>query len=69
MDWTLIAQETAIGSHVTVGDYIETLEALFLLRVVPAVRILGQAAPSFRKRRKVCLFPGPLSLCRDDGLD
>ena len=53
VDWSGLAQETGIGSHVTAREYVETLEALFLLRVVPAVRSLGSPQISLRKRRKI----------------
>ncbi len=66
VDWVSIAQETSVGSHVTVREYVETLEALFVLRVVPAVRSLGDPRVSLKKRRKI-YFQDPFLLATAQG--
>jgi len=53
VDWAILAQMTTIGSHNTVADYIETLEALYILKPLYQLKQLGGAQFSFRKRRKI----------------
>jgi len=53
VDWALLAQMTTIGSHNTVADYIETLEAFYVLKPLYQLKQLGGAQFSFRKRRKI----------------
>ncbi len=53
INWIILSQNTSIGSHVTIADYIEVLEHLFALHVLYQVRTLGSSHISFRKRRKV----------------
>jgi predicted AAA+ superfamily ATPase len=53
VDWLMLSQESGIGSHHTAKDYVETLEAFFVLRVVHALRSLGGEEISFRKRKKI----------------
>lgn len=53
LDWLMISQESGIGSHHTAKDYIETMEAFFVLKVIYALKSLGGKEISFRKRKKV----------------
>jgi len=53
LDWLLISKESGIGSHHTIKEYVETLEAFFLLKVIYAVKHLGGNEFSFRKRKKL----------------
>jgi len=53
VNWDIISQLTTIGSHNTVAEYIETLELMYVLKVIYQVRNLGGRELSFRKRKKV----------------
>jgi predicted AAA+ superfamily ATPase len=53
IDWFLISKESGIGSHHTVKDYIEILEAFFVLKVIYAIKQLGKNEISLKKRKKV----------------
>jgi predicted AAA+ superfamily ATPase len=55
LDWRDVARETDIGSHNTVRQYVEDLEALFLWHVVYRTRTLGDARPALRAPKKVHL--------------
>lgn len=53
LDAHLITQMTAVGSHNTIAQYLETLEGFYVLRLINQPRTLGAALPAFKKRKKV----------------
>lgn len=59
--WDIITQLTSIGSHNTVAEYVDFLEASFILKNLYQTKNLGSGDMSFRKRRKV-YFIDPFTL-------
>ena len=53
LGWRDVARETDIGSHNTVREYVEDLEALFLWHVVCRSRALGDVRPALRAPKKI----------------
>jgi predicted AAA+ superfamily ATPase len=53
LDWRDVARETDIGSHNTVREYVEDLEAIFLWHVVYRARALGDVRPALRAPKKI----------------
>ncbi len=56
LDWLHISQAAGIGSHHTVREYIEVMEAFFVLKILYALKNLGGYQISFKKRKKIYFF-------------
>lgn len=58
LSWHGLAERVAAGSKNTVSDYLQTLQACYLVQIVPQPGSLGARTPAPRKARKV-LFRDP----------
>ncbi len=56
LSWHHIAQMTNIGSHNTISEYVEFMEAMFILKILYQSKNLGSPMIAFKKRRKLYFF-------------